>query len=93
MRLNQQPTQVCTLSTPSDLLKHGTSQEEGIIKLESTATEFAPAYFVAADHGAKEVVVGVRGTDSFADLLTDLMMVTEPYNEHHVHMGVLRAAR
>ena len=64
-----------------------------VIKYQNEATELCPAYFVGLDHSAKEVVVGVRGTDGWADLITDLMCLTEEYEGHEVHMGVLHAAR
>lgn len=38
-----------------------------------------PAYFIAVDHAEKAVVLGIRGTSSISDILTDLLPHNEPF--------------
>lgn len=38
-----------------------------------------PAYFIAVDHAEKAVVMGIRGTSSIADILTDMLPHNEPF--------------
>lgn len=59
-------------------------------------------YFVSVDHQSQSVVVSLRGTLGFSDLLTDLTAEYHPYTrrstrdqpeQHFVHKGVLEAAQ
>lgn len=53
------------------------TQEDDVLVYCNTSTELRPAYVVFIDHKHKEVVVGIRGTDSLSDLVTDILAVTE----------------
>lgn len=59
-------------------------------------------FFVTVDQQSQSIVVSLRGTLGFSDLLTDLTAEYHPYkrrfsqddsNEHFVHKGVLEAAQ
>lgn len=87
---------ITRLSNPDDVL-HADIQQ-------MTGDEYAyqPTFYVARDHVRKMIVVAVRGTQSFSDIIADLDMRTEkfplPDNVDEAaqltcHAGVLRAAQ
>mmetsp|Transcript_14379 Transcript_14379/g.25368 ORF Transcript_14379/g.25368 Transcript_14379/m.25368 type:complete len:444 (-) Transcript_14379:70-1401(-) len=53
-----------------------------------------PSYFIAFDADKKSVVVAVRGTSSFDDMLTDILHTPEPFiNGTYAHSGIASAAK
>eukprot|EP00897_Mesotaenium_endlicherianum_P009529 jgi/Mesen1/8604/ME000005S08565 len=55
-----------------------------------------PAYYIALDHARRALVLAVRGTWTYSDMLTDLNLHSEPLStlgsDGHAHAGMLSAA-
>lgn len=54
-------------------------REEDIVKLEATASVLQPAYYIVVHRQRRCVVMGIRGTYTAQDVLTDLSTHSEPF--------------
>ncbi|KAI8336513.1 hypothetical protein BC941DRAFT_471054 [Chlamydoabsidia padenii] len=54
---------------------------------------FQPSYFVSVDRGHEAVVLGIRGTWSLYDVITDLVCDYKPWKGGLVHSGMLASAQ
>ncbi|KAI7851482.1 hypothetical protein BDC45DRAFT_419063, partial [Circinella umbellata] len=54
---------------------------------------FQPSYFVAIDRGYEAIVLGIRGTWSLYDCITDLVCEYRPWKGGLVHAGMLASAQ
>ncbi|KAI8890328.1 hypothetical protein K501DRAFT_328675 [Backusella circina FSU 941] len=54
---------------------------------------FQPSYFVSYDQGHEAVVLGIRGTWSLYDCITDLVCEYRPWKGGLVHSGMLASAQ
>ncbi|KAI8335414.1 hypothetical protein BC941DRAFT_399093 [Chlamydoabsidia padenii] len=54
---------------------------------------FQPSYFVSVDRGHEAVVLGIRGTWSLYDVITDLVCDYKPWKGGLVHSGILASAQ
>ncbi|XP_024361395.1 uncharacterized protein [Physcomitrium patens] len=68
-------------------------REEDIVKLEATASVLQPAYYIVVHRQRRCVVMGIRGTYTAQDVLTDLSTHSEPFEGGYAHSGMLSAAR
>ncbi|CAO1625880.1 unnamed protein product [Sympodiomycopsis kandeliae] len=84
------------LSNPDDVLHAEIQQMTG------DEAPYQPTFYVARDHVRKMIVVAVRGTQSFSDIIADLDMRTERFPlpdsvedaaQLTCHAGILRAAQ
>ncbi|CAI5490000.1 unnamed protein product, partial [Closterium sp. Naga37s-1] len=64
-----------------------------IHKHVSESAVFRPAHYVAVSAEKQCVVVGVRGTSSSADGLTDLCSAGVPFGDGHAHVGMMESAK
>jgi hypothetical protein len=55
--------------------------EQDVVKMVPKSGVLQPAYFVAIHHKRKSVVMGIRGTYTTSDLLTDLHSHGVPFCE------------
>jgi hypothetical protein len=55
--------------------------EQDVVKMVQKSAVLQPAYFVAIHHKRKSVVMGIRGTNTTSDLLTDLHSHSVPFHE------------
>jgi hypothetical protein len=67
--------------------------EQDVVKMVPKSAVLQPAYFVAIHHKRKSVVMGIRGTYTTSDLLTDLHSHGVPFCEGVAHAGVLASAQ
>ena len=69
--------------------------EPGDILIFSLGNDEAlrPNFFVAHDKKLGAIVLAIRGTMSFRDVLTDLVCEYVPWKNGYVHAGILSAAR
>ena len=51
-----------------------------------------PAFFICADHACERIAVIIRGTNSFNDVLTDVIGTHVPYAGGFAHEGMLNSA-
>lgn len=72
-------------------------QDCQLVYCETVSRPGQPAHFVAvrdsSDDGVLEVLIGVRGTNSFADALTDVLCESVPYGEGQAHEYILKAGQ
>lgn len=59
---------------------------------DDTSNVSAPNYLVLIDHEAESVILVVRGTHEFKDVLIDLAGEDEEFLDGHAHMGILKGA-
>ncbi|BDA47245.1 probable Sn1-specific diacylglycerol lipase alpha [Coccomyxa sp. Obi] len=64
------------------------------VKLTSTWAEHCPAYYVAVNLDAKQLLISVRGTAQIEDVVTDLTALPKEFGDsgHLVHSGMLASA-
>ncbi|XP_054707771.1 diacylglycerol lipase-beta-like isoform X2 [Uloborus diversus] len=59
---------------------------------------YEPAFYIVIDHAKKSIVIAIRGTMSFSDLVTDIDAEVQPFPSHtsdskfKCHRGFLRSA-
>ncbi|KAI9254558.1 hypothetical protein BDA99DRAFT_562656 [Phascolomyces articulosus] len=70
---------------PEDLLGYEYGLRKGAV--------FQPSYFVAIDRGYEAIVLGIRGTWSLYDCITDLVCEYRPWKGGLVHAGMLASAQ
>jgi pimeloyl-ACP methyl ester carboxylesterase len=91
------------------LLKKTSIRSEDVVTVNMESQANRPAFFIVRDPRRKKLVVGIRGTWSAKDLLTDLCCTPEEYQvsssssssrnggatlrTHKAHRGMLEAAR
>jgi Lipase (class 3) len=91
------------------LLKKTSIRPEDVVTVNMESQANRPAFFIVRDPRRKKLVVGIRGTWSAKDLLTDLCCTPEEYHvsssslssingdatlrTHKAHRGMLEAAR
>ncbi|XP_024517736.1 sn1-specific diacylglycerol lipase beta [Selaginella moellendorffii] len=70
-------------------------KESNVVKFVDKASVMRPAYYIGLDHRAQTVILGIRGTQSIHDLITDLASHGEEeiFNEGNAHFGTAQAAR
>jgi hypothetical protein len=92
------------LSNPDDVL-HADIQQMSAVGENGLEELYQPTFYVARDHVRKMIVVAIRGTQSFSDIIADLDMRTAKFplsdeegealqgEDSSCHAGVLRAAQ
>ncbi|KAI8983842.1 hypothetical protein BDB01DRAFT_843157 [Pilobolus umbonatus] len=70
---------------PEDLLGYEYGLRKGAV--------FQPSYFISYDQGHEAVVLGIRGTWSLYDCITDLVCEYRPWKGGLVHSGMLASAQ
>ena len=67
--------------------------KEDIIDVKLSGIRVAcPCYFIAVDRAMKSVVVTIRGTANFADVITDLVCESVEFLGGYAHDGIKRGA-
>ncbi|KAI5058531.1 hypothetical protein GOP47_0026701 [Adiantum capillus-veneris] len=70
-------------------------RESNVIKFIDNSSVMRPAYYIAVDPHEKLVVLGIRGTSSVHDLITDLVSHSDEeikFDGGSVHYGTAKAA-
>ncbi|KAG0556997.1 hypothetical protein KC19_11G094100 [Ceratodon purpureus] len=80
---NEKSTLASTMKVP----------EEDIVKVVGTSAVMQPSYYIVVHHQRRCVVMGIRGTYTAKDVLTDLNPHSEPFEGGLAHSGMLAAAR
>ena len=80
-------------SNENILLNYVNIHKDDIIKVKWNSTLYHPAYIVAFDHKTKNIVISVRGTMSYNDIITYMNNNTVQFMNGKVHEGILKGAR
>ncbi|KAH7288795.1 hypothetical protein KP509_31G043400 [Ceratopteris richardii] len=70
-------------------------RESNVIKFVDTSSVMRPAYYIAADIHERLIILGIRGTRSVHDLITDLISHGDEevaFDGGNVHYGTAKAA-
>eukprot|EP01028_Stygiella_incarcerata_P009548 TRINITY_DN4577_c0_g1_i1.p1 TRINITY_DN4577_c0_g1~~TRINITY_DN4577_c0_g1_i1.p1 ORF type:complete len:465 (+),score=172.89 TRINITY_DN4577_c0_g1_i1:156-1550(+) len=76
-----------------ELLARTMLKPENILKMDWKSSVTRPAYYIAVDDRINAVVLGIRGTASFKDALTDMVATLDPFMNGMAHRGIVRAAK
>ncbi|GLJ41674.1 hypothetical protein SUGI_0862540 [Cryptomeria japonica] len=84
------------LKDAASLARNSMLRESNILKFVSKSNVMRPGYYIGVDNRNKLVILGIRGTHTVHDLITD--MVSHSNQEVHfdgfqVHFGTAEAAR
>ena len=74
------------------LLEYTGINKEDLLCAEFESNDQLPAYFVALCHEKKKLVISIRGTYSFKDIVTDLNGKAGDFFSGHAHVGMAGAA-
>ena len=71
---------------------------DAILLINNDGDEFdtigmAPRFLFFLDHESKNLVLAVRGTTSFKDIMIDVAATEEPFLDGFAHQGILTGAR
>ncbi|GAX74972.1 hypothetical protein CEUSTIGMA_g2418.t1 [Chlamydomonas eustigma] len=72
--------------------------QEDVLKVHWRSNTFEPVHYLALDRKFQKIVISIRGTTDFSDVVTDLVGRPVPHDftpslTGHVHEGMLHAAR
>ncbi|KAL3517676.1 hypothetical protein ACH5RR_020265 [Cinchona calisaya] len=81
---------------PSILAKISMLRESNVVKFVKNSSVLRPGYYIGVDMRRKNVILGIRGTQTVYDLITDI--VTSSHEEvtfegYSTHFGTAEAAR
>jgi Lipase (class 3) len=81
-------------SHPIDVVMHQLGLEQEDLLLADLDGEHLgiPRHFVARDPSRKSIVITVRGTSSFSDIIVDLLCESAPFGSGYAHSGMKDAA-
>lgn len=63
-----------------------------VLESEWEGSTYCPGFVLSVDHGAKAIVLALRGTVSIHDVLTDLVCQQQPFLQGAAHSGMMKAA-
>lgn len=80
---------------PAALAQVSMLRESNVVKFMDKSSVMRPAYYIAVDTRQKLLILGIRGTSSVHDLITDLVSHSEEevtFDGGSVHYGTAQAA-
>ncbi|KAH9325000.1 hypothetical protein KI387_005178, partial [Taxus chinensis] len=78
------------------LARNSMLRESNIVKFVSNSNVMRPGYYIGVDHRNKLVILGIRGTHTVHDLITDMVSLSNQevyFDGFEVHFGTAEAAR
>ncbi|KAL7126684.1 hypothetical protein ABFS83_14G204000 [Erythranthe nasuta] len=80
------------------LARHSMLREKHVLKFVNNSSVLRPAYYIGVDMRKKLVILGIRGTHTVFDLVTDIISSSHEENEitfegYSTHFGTAEAAR
>ncbi|KAL9142938.1 hypothetical protein ABFS82_14G204000 [Erythranthe guttata] len=80
------------------LARHSMLREKHVLKFVNNSSVLRPAYYIGVDMRKKLVILGIRGTHTVFDLVTDIISSSHEDNEitfegYSTHFGTAEAAR
>ncbi|KAJ4785071.1 Sn1-specific diacylglycerol lipase beta [Rhynchospora pubera] len=83
--------------SPSALAKHSMLREKNIVKFIKDSSVMRPGYYLGVDTRNSLVVLGIRGTHTVHDIVTDLVTISDDrkvsLEGFSTHFGTAEAAR
>ena len=83
------------MKDPANLARISMLRESNVVKFMDKSSVMRPAYYIAVDMRERLVILGIRGTSSIHDLITDLVAHSDEevtFDGGSVHFGTVKAA-
>lgn len=71
-------------------------RESNVLKFVNDSSIMRPGYYIGVDHRKKLVILGIRGTQTVYDLITDVVSSSNEdvtFEGYSTHFGIAEAAR
>ncbi|EXC31930.1 Sn1-specific diacylglycerol lipase alpha [Morus notabilis] len=81
---------------PTSLAKHSMLRESNVLKFVRNSSVMRPGYYIGIDPRKKFVILGIRGTHTVYDLITDIVSSSDgevTFEGYSTHFGTAEAAR
>ncbi|KAF1880634.1 hypothetical protein Lal_00011693 [Lupinus albus] len=80
---------------PSVLARNSMLRENSVLKFVKSSSVMRPAYYVGVDARRKLVILGIRGTRTVYDLITDVLSSSDEitFEGYSTHFGTAESAR
>ncbi|KAK9137753.1 hypothetical protein Sjap_008347 [Stephania japonica] len=78
------------------LAKNSMLREHNVLKFIKNSSVMRPGYYIGIDHRNKLIILGIRGTHTVYDLITDILSSSErevTFEGYSTHFGTAEAAR
>ncbi|XP_020231507.1 uncharacterized protein LOC109812053 isoform X1 [Cajanus cajan] len=82
--------------SPASLSKNSMLRESNIIKFVKNSSIMRPGYYIGVDTRKKLVILGIRGTHTIYDLVTDIVSSSDgevTFEGYSTHFGTAESAR
>lgn len=86
----------CYRDTAAGLAKQSMLRESNIVKFVKNSSVMRPGYYIGIDPQKKLVILGIRGTHTVYDLVTDIVSTSDgdvTFEGYSTHFGTAEAAR
>ncbi|CAN0898364.1 Diacylglycerol lipase-beta [Linum grandiflorum] len=86
----------CYKGDVSGLVRHSMLRERNILKYVKDSSVMRPGYYIGIDPRKKLVILGIRGTHTVYDLITDIVSSSDDevtFEGYSTHFGTAEAAR
>ncbi|KAG4976751.1 hypothetical protein AAZX31_13G104100 [Glycine max] len=81
---------------PCSISRNSMLRENNVKKFVKNSSVMRPAYYIGVDTRKKLVILGIRGTHTFYDLITDILSSSDgevTYEGYSTHFGTAESAR
>ncbi|RZB72140.1 hypothetical protein D0Y65_036465 [Glycine soja] len=81
---------------PCSISRNSMLRESNVKKFVKNSSVMRPAYYIGVDTRKKLVILGIRGTHTFYDLITDILSSSDgevTYEGYSTHFGTAESAR
>ncbi|GMN48951.1 hypothetical protein TIFTF001_018115 [Ficus carica] len=81
---------------PTSLAKYSMLRESNVLKFVRNSSVMRPGYYLGVDPRKKLVILGIRGTHTVYDLITDIVSLSDgevTFEGYSTHFGTAEAAR
>ncbi|KAB5557541.1 hypothetical protein DKX38_008450 [Salix brachista] len=86
----------CYKDGASGLVRNSMIRENNVLKFVKNSSVMRPGYYIAIDPKKKLVILGIRGTHTVYDLITDIVSSSDgelTFEGYSTHFGTAEAAR
>lgn len=81
---------------PAGLARNSMLRESNVLKFVKNSSVMRPAYYIGVDTRKKLVILGIRGTRTVYDLITDILSSSDgevTFEGYSTHFGTAESAR